>query len=131
MKHPEDLAPHIRLIVTSCTATLAQLSRILGESELAHHDLGTARDNGIVRQQSVWFGRWRAEAGEAVDALEETLQWLAMRKAALMSLDSSAFLKVVCTVTDGTLALSPSLAAKLAELDVLLLVEVAGPAGEA
>lgn len=119
---------HVSLVVTSHSATLAQLAHALGESALTHHDLGTRRANGLVRQQSVWFGRWSSEAGEVEKLLEQVLAWLSARKVALGAVDPDARLKIVCTPADGGLAIDPSKAARLAGMGVLLLVDVSGPA---
>jgi hypothetical protein len=128
MNRPQQIS----LVVTSHTATLAQLAPALGESALKHHAVGTHRANGLIRQQSVWFGHWSADAGEIEDLLEKVLEWLSERKSAVIAVDPSAYLKIVCTPADGGLVVAPSTAAKLAELGVLLLVEGTGPAvGEA
>lgn len=127
-----DRGHHIRLLVTSRTATLADLAPVLGNSEPAHHDLGTRREGGPLRQQSIWFRRWTAEAGEIEELLDQVLEWLASRKFALTAIDPAALFKVVCNPADARLAISPFVAAKLVELQVLLLVDTSGPsAGEA
>lgn len=120
----------VRLVVTSHSATLAQLEPALGESVFSHHDLGSARANGLVRQQSVWFGRWGAASGEIEDLLEEVLGWLEERKCAITAIDPSAFLKVICVSADGGLAIAAATASKLAKLDVHLLVDLARPADD-
>ena len=123
---------HVSLVVVSLTATLDQLAPVLGESKLMHHDLGTYRTNGLIRQQTIWFGEWCAVEGEIEDLLTQVLLWLKARKSALMEIDSQIFLKIICIPNDGGLAIDPIIAASVAELDVLLLVEVGEPpTGEA
>jgi hypothetical protein len=120
----------ISMIVTSQSATLAQLELTLGQSARSHHDLGTARPNGLVYQQSVWFGYWSAEDGEIEDLLDEVLVWVEARKAELTAIDRSALVKIVCKPADGGLAVAPATAARLAALGALLCVDVAAAPGD-
>lgn len=118
----------VKLILISSAASLEEMELVLGHGGDGGHSLGSTRPNGLVNKQSMWYWTPSSEADLLEDQLDELLDWLSARVAALNALDSDIFCKVSCNISavgeqDG-LAINPRRARKLADMGVMLLINI-------
>ncbi len=64
----------LKLIVISKEASLGQIETVLGPSVGGGHDLGSARENGLVRKQSIWVRRTFSN-NEMLEDIQSFLNW--------------------------------------------------------
>ncbi len=117
-----------KLLVISALAPIELIEEVLGESSFREHTIGSVRDSGLVRKQTIWSRKFSFEREMLEDVVCEILDWLADRFDALKSLDPAVFCKICCALhaDDGHdgFAVNPSMARKLTDLGVLLLLDV-------
>lgn len=117
-----------KLIVISSKAPLDEIENVLGKSHVGGHTLGSARANGLVRQQSMWLQKSSANTELLEDLVDEVLDWFSNRRDALRSLDQEMSCKISCKLQvqgdNSCFAINPHMARKLAELNIILLLDM-------
>lgn len=128
-----------RLLVISTRATLPELEEVLGESTGGGCSLGASRSNGLLYKHSNWVRSSYLNADQEFleDCVDGLLNWLDAKKDALRAVDPEVFCKVYCRIDlanadelrDG-FSVKPQMSKKLADLDVLLLLDLCSAGAE-
>lgn len=117
----------VKIIVISSLVSLGQIEEILGASLVGGHSRGSARENGLVRKQSMWLRVFSSGSELLEDVVDEALDWLAARCETLRNLDPEVFCKMCCKLgaSDGQdgFVVNTRMARKLVDSGVLLLLD--------
>ncbi len=122
--------PHqeVELIVVSTSAYLDEIERILGDSDIGGHSIGSSRSNGLIRRHSMWLKKMETNTELLEDLVDEALGWLSIRYGELKDMDQAILCKISCRVpTKGVrvgFTVTPQTAKLIAELDLVLLLDV-------
>ncbi len=130
---PRTERMQVTLVLQSETHTLAQLEASLGTGRLQDHSLGTYRQSGVVRKQSIWMRDWQFTPSSeddgpyAEDLVTDAIAWLEENSARAGALDALERAKIVCSLDEARcdFTVDPEMASRLSRLGVLLLVECA------
>jgi hypothetical protein len=117
-------------LVLAARVPLENIEQVMGRPSAGGHSLGTARESGVVRLQSIWIGSFSCKGETLEQDVQEALDWLRSRRDELRELDPEVSIKVCCKLyvdrEPKGFAIGCLLASRLVDVGALLLFDAYG-----